>query len=336
VDIVFVIGESSRPDHWQLGAYARQTNPRLSQRSNLFWLQDLITPWALTTYSVPVLMKRKPASSTEVFPEKSIVGAMREAGFETHWLANQDGLFEMNLHREEATRRKVFNLAVEREDIDAAWDGVALADLKAALAGPAARKFILVHTKGSHWDYHLRYPEAFRHFVPDRADDGGSTKHDPRQRDRLVNAYDNSIRYTDQVLDDVISALQATGRAAALVYVSDHGQALYDDGCDRFGHFNDTEISYRSAGLLWLSDALLRERPALAAALQQNRRKPLTTELTVFNTLADLAGLDIADPATSLLSERYTARSRLVNTSSGGVSFDQGVRGGACRVLGVK
>lgn len=333
VDVVFVVGESARPDHWQLNGYARPTNPRLTARQGVVWLPDVVTPWALTTYSVPVMVTRKPAAGTDFFPEASILGAAREAGFEVHWLANQDGLRELNLHRQQAEFRHVFNLAVEREDVDAAHDGAMLPRLREALARPQPKKFLLVHTKGSHWDYHLRYPEGFREFLPDRSDTGGSVKHDPRLRDRLVNAYDNSIRYTDSFLDDVIAALESTGRPSVLLYVSDHGQALYDDGCPIFGHFNDTEANFRSAALVWMSEGFVRQRPQALQQLRRHAGKPLSTESTVFHTLADLAGLSIADGRHSLLSESFEVRERWVNTSLGAVPFDSAVRIGACRLV---
>lgn len=333
VDVVFVVGESARPDHWQLNGYSRPTNPRLAARQGVVWLGDMITPWALTTYSVPVMVTRKPAQGTAFFPEASILGAVREAGFEVHWLANQDGLRELNLHRQQADFRHVFNLAVEREDVDAAHDGVMLPRLREALARPSPRKFLLVHTKGSHWDYHLRYPDSFREFLPDRSDTGGSVKHDPRLRDRLVNAYDNSIRYTDSFLDDVIAALESTGRPSVLLYVSDHGQALYDGECPVFGHFNDTEANFRSAALVWMSDSFVRQRPQALEQLRRHAGKPLSTESTIFHTLADLAGLSIADGRHSLLSEAFEVRERWVNTSLGALPFDSAARSGACRLL---
>ncbi|MBL8327779.1 MAG: phosphoethanolamine transferase [Rubrivivax sp.] len=333
VNIVFVIGESARPDHWQLHGYGRPTNPRLSRREGVVWLPDMISPWALTTYSTPIMITRKPALGSGFFPERSVLAAMREAGFEVHWLANQDGLTELNLHRDDAQHRKLFNLAVEREDVDAAHDAAMLDDVRSALARPNERKFLLVHTKGSHWDYHLRYPDSFRQFLPDRSDTGGSVKHDPRQRDRLVNAYDNSILYTDHLLDEVIAALQATGRPSALVYVSDHGQALYEDGCGVFGHFNDTEANFRVAALLWLSPELQALRAEAMTALKSHRGRSLSTELTVFHTLADLAGLNVADPVHSLLNPGFMPGTRWVNTSLGAVPFDGSSRVGACRYV---
>lgn len=332
--VVVVVGESSRPDHWQLDGYARQTTPRLSARGDVVFLRDLVSPWTLTRYSVPTFLKRKTATQASVLPEQSIIGAFRQAGYETFWFANQEGLDEVTILASEAEHRRSFNMSVGRGDIDAAYDGAMLPAVQQALRSASPRKLIVLHTKGSHWDFQLRYPDAFRHFTPDRTAAGESGKYDPRNRDLLVNAYDNSIRYTDYFLTELIAALAAAGGPAALVYASDHGLGLYDDGCKVFGQGNDLEASYRTAGMVWLSPTWRQLHPDGAAALGRNAKLPLTTAGTIFHTVAQLGGLNIADESKSLVSAQFRPRPRLVNTiPAGSTDFDRSARSGNCRLV---
>ena len=331
--LVVVIGESARPDHFGLGGYARDTTPRLKATDGVVFLPHLVTPWPLTRFAVPVLLTRKSATDAGVLPEKSFIAAYREAGFQTFWLANQDGLQEVSLHVPEAEFKKSFNLAVGRGDVDAVPDGAMLPDVAAALERPGDRKLLVVHTKGNHWDYHLRYPPEFARFQPDRLPDGSSGKYDPANRAVLVNAYDNAIRYTDHVLAELIGQLERHGGDAALVYVSDHGQGLYDGACTMFGHASDLEAAFRTAGLVWVSSSWRAHHPAAWSALQANGGKPWSTAQTVFHTVAGLGGLDISDPAHSLLSPSARPDPRLVNTSRGPADFDTARRDGACRLL---
>jgi len=333
IDLILVIGESARPDHWGIDGYARDTTPLLSARAGVVFLPDLVTPWALTRYSVPALLARKRPTDSTVLPEKSIIAAFREAGFETHWFANQDGLEEVGIHAAEAEFRKGYNFSTGRGDIDAQFDGAMLVDVQAALARPAPRKLLVIHTKGSHWEYQLRYPPEFKQFVPDHPQTGGSGKYDAANRDALVNAYDNSIRYTDWFLDSLIGLLARSDAPSALVYVSDHGQGLYDAGCDIFGHGNDLAAAFRTAGLIWLSPALMRERPDARSELAANAGRPLLTTLTIFNTVADIGHLNIADPRHSLIRPGLESQQRMVNTSRGLVDFDHGGREGVCRLV---
>jgi glucan phosphoethanolaminetransferase (alkaline phosphatase superfamily) len=225
-------------------------------------------------------------------------------------------------------------MAVGRGDIDAAFDGSMLPDVQSALARPARLKLLVVHTKGSHWDYHLRYPAAFAHFVPDRTPAGDSGKYDRRNRDLLVNAYDNSILYTDHFLAEIIGMLERSGRPAALVYVSDHGQGLYDGDCDMFGQGNDLEMTFRTAGLVWVSRPWRQAHPNADDVIRINSARPLATAGTVFNTVADLGGLNIADRSLSLLDSAMSSQTRWVNSKAGSVDFDRSSRGGACRLVG--
>lgn len=333
-DLVFVIGESARPDHWGLAGYRRDTTPRLSAMGDVVFLTDLVTPWTLTRYSVPTLLARKTATMAGILPEKSLIAAFREAGFETHWFANQDGMEEISLHVREAEFVRSYNLAVGRGDVDAEFDGAMLPAIREALQRPASRKLIVVHTKGSHWDFDRRYPPEFAYFKPDRVGNGESGKYDPANRQVLVNAYDNSIRYTDHFLAEIIDALRSTGRQSALVYVSDHGLGLYDDGCTLFGQGNDLEATFRTAGLLWLSPALTQVRPLAGDRLRRNASQPNLTAQTVINTIEDIGTLSIADTRHSLISDSYAPQVRWVNTTAGGaIDFDKGGRAGACRLV---
>ena len=67
----------------------------------------------------------------------------------------------------------------------------------------AATQLLVLHQLGSHGPaYFRRYPPAFAHFTPACDND------DLQQctRDEIVNAYDNSLLYTDHVLASLIAA----------------------------------------------------------------------------------------------------------------------------------
>lgn len=329
--LVLVIGESARPDHWGMNGYARNTTPKLGNRSDVHFMTNLITPWTLTTYSTPLFITRKPATYNGIFPEKSLLAAFNDAGFSTYWVANQDGLKEMALHIGEAGQRKSFNFAV-RGDVDAVFDGEMLPDIDKVINDKSPKKFIVIHSKGSHWDYHLRYPPEFRIFKPDQID-GASGKYNPSQRNTLVNGYDNSILYTDYFLNELIKQLEHTRKPSAMVYVSDHGEGLYENGCKILGHGNDTDTNFHTAGLIWVSPELSASRPQLESAIGQNTKSPLSTDLTIFNTLADLGGLNMTENKYSLLSTKFETRQRLVNTSTGIIDFDHSSRDGSCELV---
>ena len=89
------------------------------------------------------------------------------------------------------------------------------------LAKNAPKQFIVLHTYGSHFNYRERYPSENAFFLPDFPVDA-----EVKYKDNLVNAYDNSIRYTDDFLARLIGMLQEQNTDAAMLYSSDHGEDI--------------------------------------------------------------------------------------------------------------
>ena len=85
---VLVIGETGRPDRWQLNGYTRATTPRLASTAGVVSFSDVVSSWAWTRMSVPVLLTRKPARDNNAFfAEKSLISAFYKWG---HPLADRN------------------------------------------------------------------------------------------------------------------------------------------------------------------------------------------------------------------------------------------------------
>lgn len=213
-----------------------------------------------------------------------------------------------------------------------AYDAALLAPLDEALARADRKKFIVLHTMGSHFNYAHRVPSEFEFFQPSSRDRRGVDLHDSAQREQLNNSYDNSIRYTDHVLAEIIQRLTATGKVASLLYVADHGENIFDGDCDKSGHGHNTERDYRIAALWWSSAAFAERYPEKVKAITARRNAPWMTE-NVFSTLLDAGGIDIPGQpgdARSLLSPAFTPQPRWIQ--SGG-HFDTATREGVCGFL---
>lgn len=99
--------------------------------------------------------------------------------------------------------------------------------LDKVIAQTTRDKLVMIHLVGSHFPYHRRYPRAFEVFKPAC----NSPVIDTCTPQEIVNAYDNSIRYTDYVLAHFIETLtQQTQITPALIYTSDHGESLGEGG----------------------------------------------------------------------------------------------------------
>lgn len=292
---VVVIGESSRRRNWGIYGYERDTTPLLRNRAGLHVFTNAISPANLTDRSVPRSFYF-PTSARDgtMQVSSSAIGAFRAGGFKTFWLSNQ------GQHRS-AVGGEISWLMSEAEVVrttnygfwNSTLDGVLIEEFDNALADPAARKLIVVHTLGSHTMYRQRYPAAWasRTFVPPAHAVPRSAPINATD-EITIDDYDKTILYTDWLLDQLIGKLHASGRLGGLVYFSDHGQRLYDDRNHHRGHGFyelkgfDVEIPL----LVWLSEPLAKAQPDLAERVFAAARKPATTS-DIGSSLLDLAGI---------------------------------------------
>lgn len=334
---VLALGESSRPDRWQLAGQSRPTNPVLGREPNLVWLHDVVTPWTYTLAAVPVITTPKPAGDGSLFVlEKSILSLFREAGFRTYWISNQarprNAASVTGQIASEADESRWTNAADAADDApDGSYDEAVLAPLQEILGRGEMRQFIVLHLMGSHDAYHRRYPAAFNRFRPSLSDSPDANPHSAANRELVINSYDNSVLYTDYVLGRVIAALRGQDALAALYYVSDHGENLFDGFCPLIGHGGTARLNYPVSAFAWLSPRYMQRFPQVMPALQANARKRISTGNT-FESMADLAriGYRSADRSRSIFSPSFREHRRLVHVGDSVVDWDAARFVGAC------
>ncbi|MDE6127485.1 MAG: lipid A phosphoethanolamine transferase [Muribaculaceae bacterium] len=284
---IMVVGETSRALNWQLAGYERPTNPRLSETQGVTFFPYSITESNTTHKSVPMLLSHMSAENFDELPRtKSIVSAFKEAGFRTAFFSNQppNGSYTQ-FFADEADR----TIYIKPNGSLPHLDEELLKFLREELAdSSAAKKFVVLHTYGSHFLYRDRYPSSHARFLPDDFVD--ASVHD---RDKLVNSFDNTILYTDSVLSEVIGILAAQNCRAAMFYSADHGEDIFDDSRERFLHAspNPTYYQLRVATLCWLSDSLRRAEPRFDKALQRNRGRRVSPQKSLFPSMLQAAGI---------------------------------------------
>jgi glucan phosphoethanolaminetransferase (alkaline phosphatase superfamily) len=333
--VVMVIGESSRFDRWSLNGYQRETNPLLKTEANLVSLSNVVTAVSATRLAVPVLVSRKPAmqSLKAGFSEKSFLSAFKEAGFKTYWLSNQMsfGQFDtpISVFANEADVIQFLNLGGFTNSSN--FDQILLGPLQNAINDPARKKLIVLHTLGNHWNYSHRHPQEFDRWKPSLYGIDKPAYTDLKLKTQLNNSYDNSVLYTDWFLSQVIHTLKSSQQLSAMMYVSDHGQTLYDGTCKLAFHGHNTAYEFHIPALAWYSDSYQLTYPAKVAQLQRNRQAKLSTE-NVFHSLLDMA--DIRYPTEQLewsfLSKKFKRHKRYVD-SYGWTDYDNATLKGDCR-----
>lgn len=296
---VLVIGETSRRKNWQLNGYARKTNPLLSQQKNLVNLNNMLSISSATQSSIPMILTRKSANQVYNynFPEKSIISAFKEAGFKTYWLSTQQqfGNFDTStsVYAKEADQVIFLNKANYTDAGE--HDDVLIPVLNKIIHSNEQRQFIVIHTLGSHYNYAHRYPKEYDIFRPSLNDLSKYSLQEIKYKQQLINSYDNSILFTDYVLNNMIEILKQQKQAESfLFYSSDHGEDLFDNGCEKSGHGLDTQHNLEIASFAWYSDLFASQYPSQIAYLIQNKDRKIN-QTTIFPTLIQAAKIHIPE-----------------------------------------
>jgi len=290
---VFVVGETARAANWGLSGYARQTTPRLAQLPVINFA-DVGSCGTNTETSLPCIFApvgRRDYDEAEIRGSQGLLHVLAKAGIAVHWRDNQSGCKGVcdGLSNELVADTPPPGLCDKGRCFD---EGllVGLAERLKAAQGP---QVLVLHMLGNHGpSYFRRYPPQFAKFQP------ACQKDDLRQcsRDEIVNAYDNAILYTDEVLARLVETLRAANADTAMLFVSDHGESLGENNL--FLHGIPYAIAPKEQTqvpmVMWLSDGF-REAAAIDLdCLKQRASRPAAHD-HLFHTI-----LGLMDVRTSL------------------------------------
>lgn len=227
--VVLVVGETARSANWGLSGAARQTTPALASLP-VISLPKVRACGTNTETSLPCMFApigRRDYDEERIRSQESLLHVAARAGVAVHWRDNQSGCKGVcdGLPGDTPTAALTPALCPDGRCLDEAL----VHDLDQRLADAKGTQLWVLHMMGSHGpSYFRRYPEAFARFKPDCRED------DLRKCsvEEVRNAYDNSLLYTDHVLAATVRTLQARADRVdtAMIYVSDHGESLGENG----------------------------------------------------------------------------------------------------------
>jgi len=255
--LVVVVGETARAENFSLGGYGRPTNTEL-QRKNVTYFSDTSSCGTITAVSVPCMFSVYPRSEyshDKAVRTENLTDVLGHAGIDVAWWDNDLG------SKSVADRLKGYRQYYTSDDADfckggECIDAILLRDLDGWLDGVSQDSLLVLHIEGSHGpSYHDRYPEAFRRFAPDcRTAEFSECTHE-----EIVNAYDNTIVYTDHIVASAISALERHDGTVdpSLIFVSDHGESLGEYGLYLHGapYFMAPSQQIHIPYLVWLGQS---------------------------------------------------------------------------------
>jgi lipid A ethanolaminephosphotransferase len=226
---IIVAGETGRAQNFSLGGYPRETNPEMKARGVVYF-SNATSCGTSTAVSLPCMYSVYPRSDythRKGLETDNLTDILGHAKINVEWWDNDTGSYGV-------ANRIPYRFLPDAADPRFCTDGecldtVLLDKLDSWLANVKSDSVLVLHQLGSHGPaYYRRYPDDFRRFTPDcRTPEFGACK-----PEEIVNAYDNSILFTDHVVAKVIDNLKARqdSISAAMVYVSDHGESLGENG----------------------------------------------------------------------------------------------------------
>ena len=214
--VVLVIGESARKANFQLYGYQRDTNPLLSRQDRLKVFQANACATYTTAGSKAILEPKNSDDLYELLPNYAF-----RTGVDVSWRTSNWG--EPPIHVDEYITND--DLAAKYPGEVADYDAILLKGLRERIESSRKPKVLIVlHTSTSHGpNYTDKYPKAFEVYKPVAR----NVEEGQKNIGMLVNAYDNTIRYTDYLLDSLINMLrEMSDWNSAMLFVSDHGESL--------------------------------------------------------------------------------------------------------------
>jgi glucan phosphoethanolaminetransferase (alkaline phosphatase superfamily) len=310
---IFAIGESLRYDNLSLnGKYARSTTPLLEQKSNLLLFHNYYSQACLTMYSVPQLVTRATPDNYDLnFKERSIVEPFRECGFKTYTIVSQTNLLSYEKYLSNGVDSLIIvpNIVQNGEIIMGDKTMVHIVD---SLMQQHDKLFIMMQFLGNQ-SFFTNYEKEFDIYKPNS---NSCTDEERLTSDSLlINAYDNSILYTDWVLSSIIDVIDRPDIVSSFVFVSDHGEHISKDGAGHGGNCSPVKEEYHVPFIFWWSDEYEALYPEKTYVAKSHTHSKINGDC-IFYSLCDMADIQLdsiyATPSWSVFSSKFEEHPRLI------------------------
>lgn len=315
-DVCLIIGESASRDHLSIYGYPLNTSPKMqAKRDSLFIFTDATASSNSTIHNIQRLLSfmTDDESEKEWYEFPFLIDMYKNLGYKAWWLSNQErtGIWS------NCSAPMVMNADVvvykhesSEDNLFTTYDGGLLPDVEKALKDDAEYKFVGMHLTGSHTLYRTRYPDTFNYFNADSVLKHFRKPWLNKDKAQTVAEYDNSIRYTDFVVDSVINMVSQTKRPTLMLYVSDHGENVYDDR-DFLGR---DEKRVNVPFIIYLNSRFRQLYPHVTATIAASTHKAISTGDIIY-MLMTVTGTSYPyyNASRDVLSNQFKTRRRYVN-----------------------
>lgn len=295
--LVLVVGETARAKNFGLNHYLRQTTPQLQSIPNVVAFDRVTACGTSTAISVPCLfsdLSREEFSVRRARARDNLLDVMERAGFDIVWFDNNT-----SCNGACGDRVEVRVDSTASSDLcppaTPCMDGALFEKVWKKLEHINRDTVLVIHMLGSHGPgYHLRYPKEYERFTPVCRE----TDFSLCTIEEIVNAYDNTILYSDTLLAETIGRLsnQSQRMDSAFIYVSDHGESLGEKGL--FLHAIPYAVAPKEQlevpMVFWMSSGFGKHMGLSSDCIREARHRPVSHDF-LFHSVLGL--MDITLPA---------------------------------------
>ena len=283
--VVLVLGETARADHFQLNGYHRATNPELSALP-LYSFRDVSSCGTATAHSVPCMfsaMGRDKYVESVAKNSSNVLDILKHSGIAVSWFDNNSGCKTVC---DRVPSEFLFNDSTNPLCKDGqCQDEILVQALQAQLTKQySSDRLIVLHQLGSHGpEYFKRSSDSQKHFLPECT----NKQLQLCQQAEIINAYDNSIVATDELLSRIIRTLEdLQGYQTAMLYLSDHGESLGENGVYLHGlpYWMAPDAQTKVPMLWWMSDTYASTQQLKAECMAQRTTQKLSHD-NLFHSL---------------------------------------------------
>lgn len=271
--VVLVIGEASRAQNYAYYGYPRDTNP-FTKGTGLVALPAGQSCATYTIGSVACILTHEGSAASARTEFEPLNSYLTRFGVQTIFRTNNFGEPPIKVNSYQRAAEVVANCKADDCPPPEYDEALVWGLTQELIASKANRIFVTLHEAGSHGpSYWRKYPPQFEAFKPvcDTVEVASCSA------EALVNAYDNTIRYTDYVNAKLIEALKAVPNARiAMIFVSDHGQSLGENGL--YLHGAPIAVAPQTQRLVpflvWMSDSFQAAHGVTPQSIQRDETRP--------------------------------------------------------------
>lgn len=332
LNVVLVIGESFIKSHASIYGYPLNTTPNmrtLEEKGNLFPFTDVISPYNYTSMALKNMMSCNSIADGEQWSDCPYFPILfRKGGYDVYFWSNQRDFdtgstyeYALNSYLYDQRLSDYTYTKTNKETFE--YDGQLIEDFKKFSTHSPA--LIMFHLMGQHIGYEDRFPKVKEHIKFTPSDIKRDEPYIDDNKRQLIANYDNATLYCDFVLNQIIECFE--GRNAVLVFLSDHGEEVFDYR-DRMGRSYTDKLDslclkyqYEIPFVIWCSDLFKTKNPDVVNNIQEATDRPFMID-NICQVLFRLGGIHTTYyyPERDMLSPDFVPKERIIK--GGEINYD--------------